>query len=99
MIKPLEDKLVVRPVKDSEKVTTSGLILTSGNDSAVETGEVLAVGNGITLQNGVQVPLNVNVGDTVMYVPYAGQEVEDGSEKVLILSYREILAVVEDDNE
>lgn len=99
MIKPLEDKLVVRPKKESENVTTSGLILAGNNDSAVETGEVLAVGNGITLQNGVQVPLNVNVGDTVMYVPYAGQEVEYGSEKVLILSYRELLAVIEDNNE
>ena len=97
MIKPLEDKVVVQPKQDKEAVTSSGLIVTGGNDSPTNTATVLAVGNGITLQNGTHIPLGVGVGDTVMYSAFAGTEVEHNSEKYLILQYRDIMAVIEND--
>ena len=96
MIKPIEDKVIVRPKKDSEKTTLSGLVIAGNNDSAIERAEVIAVGTGIILNNGTHVPLNISVGDIVMYSAFAGQEVEDGGEKVLLLSYRDIFAIVED---
>ena len=52
MIKPIEDKVIVRPKKDSEKTTSSGLVIAGNNDSAIEKAEVLAVGTGIILNNG-----------------------------------------------
>jgi chaperonin GroES len=97
MIRPLEDKVVVQPNKDTEAVTSSGLIITGGNDSPTETATVIAVGNGITLQNGTHIPLSVNVGDTVMYSAFAGTNVEHDSENYLILPYRDIMAVIEND--
>lgn len=97
MIKPIQDKVVVQPEKDTESVTSSGLILTGGNDSSTVTAKVVAVGDGITLANGKHIDLNVNVGDVVMYSAFAGTEVEHNSEKYLILQYRDIMAVIEDD--
>ena len=97
MIKPLEDKVVVQLKKESEAVTSSGLIITGGNDSSTETATVVAVGNGITLQNGTHIPLAVNVGDTVMFSAFAGTNVEHNSEDYLILAYRDIMAVIEND--
>ena len=97
MIKPLEDKVVVQPKQDKEAVTSSGLIVTGGNDRPTNTATVLAVGNGITLQNGTHIPLGVGVGDTVMYSAFAGTDVEHNSEKYLILAYRDIMAVIEND--
>ena len=97
MIKPLEDKVVVQLNQDTEAVTSSGLIVTGGNDSSTKTATVVAVGNGITLQNGTHIPLSVNVGDTVMFSAFAGTDVEHESEKYLILPYRDIMAVIESD--
>ena len=97
MIKPIQDKVVVQPEKDTESVTSSGLILTGGNDSSTVTAKVVAVGDGITLANGNHVSLSVSVGDTVMYSAFAGTEVEHNSEKYLIIPYRDIMAIIEDD--
>ena len=97
MIKPIQDKVVVQPEKDAESVTSSGLIITGGNDSSTVTAKVIAVGDGITLSNGNHVSIGLNVGDLVMYSAFAGTEVEHNSEKYLILPYRDIMAVIEDD--
>ena len=97
MIKPLEDKVVVQLKQDKEAVTSSGLIVTGGNDSSTNTAIVVAVGTGITLKNGINIPLNVKIGDTVMYSAFAGTDVEHNSEKYLILPYRDIMAVIEND--
>lgn len=97
MIKPIQDKVVVQLDKEKESVTSSGLIVTGGNDSSTVTAKVIAVGDGITLPNGNHVSLSVNVGDLVMYSAFAGTEVEHNSEKYLVLPYRDIMAIIEDD--
>jgi chaperonin GroES len=96
MIKPLEDKVVVQPILESERKTSSGLIVTQSVAEVPDTAKVLAVGTGLTLQDGTVVPLNVKVGDTIVYTKYSGTQVEYDSEKFLILAYRDILAVIED---
>jgi chaperonin GroES len=92
-IKPLEDRLVVKPL-EAEQTTASGLVIPDTAKEKPQEGEVVAVGPGRFDDNGNRVPLDVKVGDKVIYSKYGGTEVKYGGEEYLILSARDVLAVV-----
>ncbi|MHB8218950.1 MAG: co-chaperone GroES [Acidimicrobiales bacterium] len=89
---PLEDRIVVRP-GESEETTASGLVIPDTAKEKPQQGEVLAVGPGRRAENtGELVPLDVSVGDTVVYSKYGGTEITVDGEDLLILSGRDVLA-------
>lgn len=92
-LKPLGDKVVVRPSATEEK-TKSGIVLPETAKEKPQEGEVLAVGTGKT-EDGKKVALEVKVGDKVIYSKYGGTEVKVKEEDLLILSESDILAVVQ----
>lgn len=92
-IKPLEDRVVVRAL-EAEQTTASGLVIPDTVKEKPQEGEVLAVGPGRIDDNGQRVPLDVSVGDRVIFSKYGGTEVKYDGEELLILSARDILAVV-----
>ena len=92
-IKPLEDRIVVKPL-DAEQTTASGLVIPDTAKEKPQEGEVLAIGPGRIDDNGNRVPLDVSVGDKVIYSKYGGTEVKNAGEEYLILSARDVLAVV-----
>ncbi len=91
-IKPLEDRVVVKPL-DAEQTTASGLVIPDTAKEKPQEGEVLAVGPG-RYEDGQRVPLDVSIGDRVLYSKYGGTEVKHQGEEYLILSARDVLAVV-----
>jgi chaperonin GroES len=94
-IKPLEDRIVVKPL-DAEQTTASGLVIPDTAKEKPQEGEVLAVGPGRFDDEGEKrIPLDVRVGDTVLYSKYGGTEVKYSGEEYLILSARDVLAVIE----
>ena len=92
-IKPLEDRIVVKPL-EAEQTTASGLVIPDTAKEKPQEGEVLAVGPGRIDDKGNRVPLDVQVGDRVIYSKYGGTEIKHGGEEYLILSARDVLAVV-----
>jgi len=92
-IKPLEDRIVIRQV-DAEQTTASGLVIPDTAKEKPQEGEVVAVGPGRIDDNGNRVPLDVAVGDVVIYSKYGGTEVKYSGEDFLVLSARDVLAVV-----
>ncbi|GAB3590676.1 co-chaperone GroES [Angustibacter peucedani] len=93
-IKPLEDRIVVQAV-EAETTTASGLVIPDTAKEKPQEGEVKAIGPGRIDDNGNRVPLDVQVGDKVIYSKYGGTEVKYGGEEYLILSARDVLAIVE----
>jgi chaperonin GroES len=93
-IKPLEDRIIIKQV-EAEQTTASGLVIPDTAKEKPQEGEVLAVGPGRVDDNGNRVPLDVKVGDKVIYSKYGGTEVKYNNEEYLILSARDILAIVE----
>ncbi len=92
-IKPLEDRIVVQAV-DAESTTASGLVIPDTAKEKPQEGIVLAVGPG-RYEDGNRVPLDVAVGDKVLYSKYGGTEVKYAGEEYLVLSARDVLAVIE----
>jgi chaperonin GroES len=92
-IKPLEDRIVVKTL-EAETTTASGLVIPDSAKEKPQEGEVLAVGPGRIDDKGNRVPLDVAVGDKVIYSKYGGTEVKYAGEDYLILSARDILAIV-----
>jgi chaperonin GroES len=92
-IKPLEDRIVVKSV-EAEQTTASGLVIPDTAKEKPQEGEVLAIGPGRIDDNGNRVPLDVSVGDRVIYSKYGGTEIKHGGEEYLILSARDVLAIV-----
>ena len=93
-IKPLEDRIVVQAV-DAESTTASGLVIPDTAKEKPQEGTVVAVGPGRVDDNGNRVPLDVSVGDVVIYSKYGGTEVKYAGEEYLVLSARDVLAVIE----
>jgi chaperonin GroES len=93
-IKPLEDRVLVQPL-DAEQTTASGLVIPDTAKEKPQEGKVLAVGPGRVDDNGNRVAVDVKVGDTVVYSKYGGTEVKYNNEEYLILSARDVLAVIE----
>ena len=93
-IKPLEDRIVVQTL-EAEQTTASGLVIPDTAQEKPQEGSVVAVGPGRVDDNGNRVPMDVSVGDVVIYSKYGGTEVKYAGEEYLILSARDILAIVE----
>jgi len=91
-IKPLEDRIVVKPL-DAEQTTASGLVIPDTAKEKPQEGEVLAVGPG-RFEDGQRLPLDIQVGDKVIYSKYGGTEVKYDNAEYLILSARDVLAIV-----
>ena len=93
-IKPLEDRIVVRPL-EAEQTTASGLVIPDTAKEKPQEGEVVAVGPGRFNEDGDErIPMDISVGDKVIYSKYGGTEVKYGGDEYLILSARDVLAVV-----
>jgi chaperonin GroES len=92
-IQPLEDRIVVKPL-DAEQTTASGLVIPDTAKEKPQEGEVVAIGPGRIDDNGNRVPLDVSVGDKVIYSKYGGTEVKHAGEEYLILSARDVLAKI-----
>jgi chaperonin GroES len=93
-IKPLEDRIVVQ-ANEAETTTASGIVIPDTAKEKPQEGTVLAVGPGRVDDNGNRVPVDVKVGDTVLYSKYGGTEVKYAGEEYLVLSARDVLAVIE----
>lgn len=91
---PVEDKVIVKPIIETEKTTASGFVLTGLQEEKPTEGIVVAVGPGLVLGNGNVIVPDVNIGEKVVFAKYQGTEVEHDGEKYLILAYRDILAVI-----
>jgi chaperonin GroES len=94
VLKPLEDRIVVAPL-EAEQVTASGLVIPDTAKEKPQEGKVLAVGPGRFDDKGARVPVDVQVGDVVLYSKYGGTEVKYSGEEYLVLSARDVLAVIE----
>ena len=92
-IKPLEDRILVQPL-EAEQTTASGLVIPDTAKEKPQEGKVVATGPGRVDDNGNRVPLDVAVGDRVLYSKYGGTEVKFGADEFLVLSARDVLAVV-----
>ena len=91
---PLEDRIVVRTA-EAEETTVSGLVIPDTAKEKPQQGEVLAVGPGRRAENsGELIPLDIAVGDTVVYSKYGGTEITIEGEDLLILQARDVLAIV-----
>ncbi len=94
-IKPLEDRILVQPL-DAEQTTASGLVIPDTAKEKPQEGKVLAVGPGRFDEDGEKrIPLDVKVDDIVIYSKYGGTEIKYNGEEFLLLSARDVLAVVE----
>jgi chaperonin GroES len=91
-ITPLEDRVLVKPL-DAEQTTASGLVIPDTAKEKPQEGEVVAVGPG-RFEDGQRLPLDVAVGDKVIYSKYGGTEVKHAGEEFLILSARDLLAKI-----
>ena len=92
-LQPLGDRIVVKPKDEDESTTSSGLVIPDTAKEKPQLGEVLAVGPG-EFQDGDRIPLDVKVGDLVFYSKYGGTEVKVEGEEYLVLSARDVLAVL-----
>ncbi len=94
MIKPLGDRVVIEALA-KEEMTKSGIVLPDTVKEKPQEGKVVAVGSGKTLENGQKVALDVTVGDKIIFSKYAGTEVKVEGKEYLIISERDILAIIE----
>jgi chaperonin GroES len=91
-LEPLDDRVVVKPAEE-EEMTVSGIVIPDTAKEKPQEGEVMAVGPG-RFEDGARVPMDVKVGDRILYSKYGGTEVKIGGEEHLVLSARDILAIV-----
>ena len=91
-LNPLEDRIAVLP-SEEEQTTVSGIVIPDTAKEKPQEGEVMAVGPG-RFEDGQRIPMDVNVGDTVIYSKYGGTEVKVEGDEYLVLSARDVLAVV-----
>ncbi|MBM4421279.1 MAG: co-chaperone GroES [Chloroflexi bacterium] len=93
-LRPLGSRVVVKPVK-REETTRSGLVLPDTAQEKPTEAEVIAVGPGDIDEDGKRIPMDVKVGDRVLYQKYSGSEFKIDDEELLILAEKDILAIVE----
>ena len=94
-LKPLGSRVVVEPI-EQEEVTAGGIVLPETAKEKPQKGIVLSVGAGERDDEGKRIPMDVKVGDTVLYAKYSGTEIKLDGKKLLILREADILAIVED---
>lgn len=93
-IRPLHDRVIVKRMEE-EKTTASGLIIPDSAKEKPSKGEVLAIGKGKVNDNGKTIPLDVKVGDKVLFGQYAGNEIKVEDETLLIMREDDITAIIE----
>ncbi|NDB19105.1 MAG: co-chaperone GroES [Actinobacteria bacterium] len=94
-IKPLEDRILVKAL-EAEQTTASGLVIPDTAKEKPQEGEVLAVGPGRFDEDGdKRIPLDVKIGDVVIYSKYGGTEIKYNGQEYLLLSARDVLAIVQ----
>src|SRR5687768_11108515 len=94
-LQPLGDRVVVQPA-EREETTKSGIVIPDTAKEKPQRGNVIAVGKGRRDDDGERIPMDVSVGDTVLFAKYAGTEFKFEEEEYLILSEKDILAKVDD---
>ena len=94
-IRPLHDRVIVRRVEE-KKTTASGLIIPDSSAEKPSRGEIIAVGKGKISTQGDLIPMDVKVGDTVMFGQYSGSEITVDEETLLVMSEDEIIAVIKE---
>ena len=92
-IRPLQDRVVVKRIEEKE-AARGGIIIPDTAKEKPQEGEVLAVGNGKVLNSGTRVPMDVKVGDRILFGKYSGSEVKLDGEEVLIMREEDILGVL-----
>jgi chaperonin GroES len=93
-LQPLGDRVVVTPTEEAESRTPSGLVIPDTAKEKPQIGEVVAVGPGARDDDGDRIPMEVSVGDKVLYSKFAGTEIKLDGAEYLVLSERDLLAVV-----
>ena len=93
-LQPLGDRVVVKAQEEDEARTPSGLVIPDTAKEKPQFGEVLAVGPGALNEDGDRMPMDVNVGDVVVYSKFGGTEIKVEGQEYLILSSRDLLAIV-----
>ena len=92
-VRPLHDRLLVRRLEEKETARGGIIIPDTAKEKPME-GKVLAVGNGRVLENGKKLPLDVKVGDKILFGKYSGTEIKVDGEEVLIVREDEVLAIL-----
>ncbi len=93
-IRPLHDRVVIKRVEE-ERVSAGGIVIPDSATEKPDRGEVIAVGNGKVADNGDVRPLDVKVGDTVLFGKYAGTSVKVDGDELLVMREDDIIAIVE----
>ena len=93
-LKPLQDRIVIKVIEDTEQ-TSGGIFIPDSAKEKPQKGEVVAVGEGKTNDKGEKEPMGVNVGDIILYAKYSGTDVKMDGVEYKILSVKDALAIVE----
>ena len=93
-LKPLGGRVIVNPNEDDDQRTASGLVIPDTAKEKPQTGTIMAVGPGDLSDDGERIPLDVSEGDVVVYSKFAGTELKHEGDEYLILSSRDLLAIV-----
>ncbi|MBS7327187.1 MAG: co-chaperone GroES [Oxalobacter sp.] len=93
-LRPLQDRIIIKRVEQTT-TTASGLIIPDAAAEKPDQGEVLAVGNGKVLEDGKVLPLDVKVGDFVLFGKYSGQAVKVDGEELLVMRESDVMAIIE----
>ncbi|MFA5663956.1 co-chaperone GroES [Castellaniella sp.] len=93
-LRPLHDRVIVKRL-DNERTTASGIVIPESAAEKPDQGEVLAVGPGKKTEDGKVIPVDLKVGDKVLFGKYAGQSVKVDGEEVLVIREEEVLAVIQ----
>ena len=94
MLKPLGDRIVIKVIEDTEQ-TSGGIFIPDSAKEKPQKGEVVAIGQGTMNEKGEREPMDVKVGDTVLYAKYAGTDIKMDGVEYKILSVKDALAVIE----
>ena len=93
-IRPLLDRIVIKVIEDNEQ-TSGGIFIPDSAKEKSQKGEVVAVGQGKSLENGEREPMDVKVGEVVLFAKYSGTDVKEGNQTLKILSIKDILGVID----
>lgn len=93
-IRPLQDRILVKRTEE-EEVVKGGIIIPDTAKEKPQEGKVIAVGNGKVLENGQKIPLDVKVGDRILFGKYSGSEVKLDGEEYLIMREDDVLGIIE----